>query len=215
MKNILKLIGPLIAVIFLFVLVGKLGFAKISDLRSDVSKETKNKTLLTEKLAFLNEVTAESDQASFTASALPAKNPSLITVSQLKTLAAGSGLFISGIKGGGQVLDNSGVSRVDINFDVDGPRELIIQFLTNIQTIAPISTVEKAKLVELGGAARASVTVRTFFATLPEKLPALTDAVDELTPDERQTLIDVLGLTQPSFVDVTPSQGGREDPFTP
>jgi hypothetical protein len=216
MKETAKLIGPPIVVIILFVLVVKLGFAKIGDLRSDIAKEQKSVTILTEKLNLLSQVDEEADQASFTSAALPPTNPSLTIISQLKTLAASSGLLISGVKAGSQSLDKAEVSKVDINFDIGGDRSAIFQFLQKINTIAPISRVDKVKLVQLGGVSRASVTVRSYFAALPEKLPAISDAITDLTPDEKQTLKDVLGLTQPTFIEVTASQNaGKADPFGP
>lgn len=214
MKNIIRLAGPLVAIVLLFILVGNFGAGKVSEIRASVAKEKKNVTILSQKLSLLNEVTESVSSASLASTALPEKNPALAAISQLKSLAVTQNTLISKIKSGSAGKDKSGISKVDITFDLEGQRSQVFQFLTAIENIAPISRVEKVKLNEIAGATRATITIKSYFAELPTKLPALTDAVNDLTADEKKTLSEVTGLTQPNFVSLPASQGGgKPDPF--
>ena len=90
----------------------------------------------------------------------------------------------------------------------------MLEFLKSIDTIAPITLVDKIKINEVGGTTRAEVSVKSFFAALPTKLPSLTEPLRDLTEAERETLSKISALTQPPFTDIPPSQGeGKIDPF--
>jgi len=215
-KDLFKIFGPILLIFVLSLLVYKVGLGKVLELRKSIATERKNETILQQKLDLLSQVAEDTAQASFSSSALPEKNPALITLSQLKLLAGNSGLLLSNIKAGAAVKGEAGLSSVNVTFDVEGQRSAVIQLLKNISLFAPISKVEKVRLNEVGGILQATVTVKSFFADLPQKLPAISDAIKDLTADDRSILREVLGLTQPLFVDIPPSQvSGKEDPFSP
>lgn len=209
--------GPLLVIAILFIFVAKYAIGKITDVRAKIATERKNETVLQQRLNLLSEIQGDVLSSSdVSLSALPEANPSLIIMTQLKGLAAENALTLSNIKSGGEVADKSGLKRVDISFDAVGPRPLIMQFLQKVETFAPIALVDKVKLNETAGVAKASVTVKSFWADLPTKLPPIDSPLADLTADERKTLTDVVTLTQPVFLEVTPSEaGGREDPFNP
>lgn len=207
---------PLAVIIILFIAVGKFGFSRISELRGRIAQAQRDQTVLTQKLNILKSISETVTSGSPMAlTALPSTNPSLITTSQLKSLASIQEVVISGIKGSGEVKDNSGLSRVNISFEATGGRAQIIAFLKSIGTIAPITLVDKVKITEAGGAVRADVSVKSFWAALPTKLPTLTEPITDLTANETETLTAVTGLTQPSLIEIPVSEGGKADPFSP
>ena len=212
----LNSILPLVVVLILFVIVGRFGFAKISEVGDQVAASQKDQAVLTQKLELLStlgETAAAGSQ--LTAGALPDTNPALIVISQLKGIAGQSGIVIANVKAGAEAKDSSGLSRVDISFEAMGPRAQIIAFAKSVDQIAPITLVDKIKIAESAGAARATISVRSFWAEFPTKLPALTEAISDLTNDERNILGSISNLTQPQFIEVPPSQGAsRPDPFT-
>lgn len=217
LKAILMSFGPLLVIAILFVFVAKYAMGKISEVRGKILTERKNETVLQQRLNLLTEVEGDVLSSSdISLSALPEANPSLMVITQLKSLAAESGITLTNIKSGGGTSDKSNIKRVDVAFDATGARPLIMQFLQRVGTVAPISLIDKVKLNETGGVTRATVTVKSFWADLPTKLPPLDAALPGLTAAEESTLTDVLTLTQPVFLEVTPSEtGGREDPFNP
>jgi hypothetical protein len=215
-KTLLASLLPLLASVLVFVVILKFGFGKISEVRLKVNDAKKNQTVLTQKLDVLNEVSADIlTSSSISSVALPEANPSLSVISQLRRLAVERAINLTNIKTSAEIPDKSGLKRVDVTFDVEGPRVLVLDFFSGIEKFAPISMVEKVKLNEVGGSTRGSVVVKSFWAELPKKLPSLTEKLNDLTNDERATLGDIAALTQPSFVSVPPSDvSGRSDPFS-
>ena len=219
MKNTKLIINstlPLIIVVILFAVVGQFGISKVTDLRNQIEKARKDQTVLAQKLKLLesiSETVAEDSGASL--AALPDANPSLIVISQIKNVSIGNGVLIATIKSSPPVEDSGGLSHVSISFETIGTKSQITSFLKSIANIAPITIIDKIKMTEVGGVARAVVTVKSYWSILPKTLPTLTSPITDLTAAEKKTLEDVSALTQPSFVTVPPSEGvGKTDPFS-
>ena len=146
-KIVLKSLIPLLIAIILFVIVGNFGFTKISDIRSRISKAERDQKILTQKLDILRNVEANGEAMSNIAvAALPDSNPSLSVISQLKTLAGMNGVILSEIKAGASST-GSGIYPVSITFNVSGSRAQINSFITGIDKFAPISVVERIKII--------------------------------------------------------------------
>lgn len=214
-KNVLMSVGPLAGVIVLFIIVGNYGFGRIGDLRSQISKAQSDKQLLTGKLNTLrtvNEIASTGSQAA--SSALPAKNSSLIVLTQVKSLAGQKQVVINNLKSGSETKGSTGVSSTAISFDLVGPREGVLSFLDQIERTAPIVLLTKIKMSENGGETRATITLNSFWAALPTQLPAITQSITELSSDENSLLENISNLVQPQFVEVPPAQGaGKTNPF--
>ena len=204
----------LLVSIILFVFGAKMGIAKISEQSSSLNEARKIQGVLQQKESLLRQIEPEiSSQVDVLANVVPEKNPALIMISQLKNLALVSGVTITTFKIGAQ-NDTGVVSFVDLSYDADGALSSIIPFLNTVKTLAPISTIETAKINQQGGLASANVRIRVYFAGYPTKLPSLTEAVNQLTSEE-ETLLDTLsGLSLPSFTTLTPQEPTvRESPF--
>lgn len=215
--NSLKIIIPLLVIIPLFIFIGKFGLAKVVSIRGKISLAQKQEKVLSQKFSLLTDVEETAASASLlTSSALPSQNPSLSVMSQIRIISKESALNPINIKSGASVQDKAGISRVDVSFDVEGGRSVILDFLKKVGTFAPITVVEKVKLNDLGGVTRAEVTLKAFYAEFPKKLPGLTEAINDLTNDEKNILDEILELRQPQFVSLTPSAPNeRLDPFSP
>lgn len=213
-KAIINSVIPLVAALILFLLVGNFGISKINDIRAQIDSARVDQNVLTQKLSTLQALSGTiSNYTSAASTALPDANTSLAVTSQLKNLAIANTLLITNLKSGGEAKDTTGLSRVDITFDADGGKAQIISFLKSIAGIAPITTVDKIQINESGGMAKANVTVKSYWAALPATLPTTTQALNSLTPDEQAVLTQVSTLSQPTFVNITPTSGGRSNPF--
>jgi Tfp pilus assembly protein PilO len=200
--------------IILFVFGARTGIAKISEQSSTLNEARKTQGVLQQKERLLRQIETEvSSQVDVLANVVPEKNPALIMISQLKNLALVSGVTITTFKIGAQ-NDAGMVSFVDLSYDADGALTSIIPFLNTVKTLAPISTIDTAKINQQAGAASANVRIRVYFAGYPTKLPSLTEVVNELT-DEEEGLLDTLsGLTLPVFSTLNPQEPTvRENPF--
>lgn len=208
---------PLIGVIALFIFAVPFGISQISGVRDKISKASTVQNTLTQKLDLLTNISVSAvSETDALAIALPDSNPALVTLSQIKILASAGGLSTTGVKGGSEVKDKSGLLRVDITFDLRGSRDAIMSFLKGVENISPITVVTKLKLNESGGGSLANITVSSFWSPLPTKIPAVTDPERDLTADEKNTIAKVSALNPPIFTEVPASEtSGRSDPFTP
>lgn len=216
-KSVIKVALPLLAVLVLFAIVGKFGFGKISDVRGQVAAAQTEQKVLNQKLNILTNVAVTGEQFSNLAvSALPDSNPALAVISQLKILAGTDGLLISEVKSSAPIEDPTGVSVVNVLFNITGSRVQIESFINKIGSIAPITIVDKIKIIESApGASTGNITVKSFWASFPAKIPPVSEAISDLTPEEQQVMQDLNVLKQPVFNQIPPAQGGKSDPFSP
>jgi hypothetical protein len=213
----IKAIVPFFIVVILFATVGQFGFGKIVVIRDQIATAQSDQKVLTQKLDILKNVqNAGAESSTLVVSALPDANPALSVFSQIKILAGSVGVTLSGIKAGAPAVDTTGFSTVDIFFNAIGPRNQVESFINAISSFAPISIVDKIKISESApGAALANVSVKSFWAPFPTKVPEITSAITDLTVAEKQTLQDLGKLTQPVFATVQAGGGGKADPFSP
>lgn len=213
---LLKKILPLLGTIILFVIVGQFGFGKIFEIRAQIGTAETNQKTLTQKLDILRNISGTGAQMSnFAVAALPDSNPSLAIMSQIKILAGSNLLAISELKVGSPVVDPTGVSMVGISFNLTGTMTQIESFVESVDNLAPISNVDKIKLSEsASGSALGVISVKSFFAPFPTKVPAITQAIPDLTVDEQTTLQNISKFTQPTFSEVPAASAGKTDPFS-
>lgn len=215
-KDIINSTLPLLIVVILFVVIGNFGIGRINLLRQEISQARNDQATLTQKVETLKTITTVAETGSQAATAaLPGANSSIAVLSQLKTYSLKNGVFISNLKSGDEIQDTNGLSRVDMSFDVTGLKAGIIAFLQDLQGAAPVVLVNSVKLTESAVETRGTVSLRSYWASFPTKLPAVTDQVLGLTNDEQATLVKVNALSQPQFVKLPPSVGGRLNPFAP
>ncbi len=214
---VIKAVLPFVVVIILFIVVGNFGFGKITEIRDQVAGAQNEQKTLTQKLDVLKNIqTLGAQSSNLVAAVLPDNNPSLSVVSQIKILAGNAGIILSQVKAGSPTVEASGLSAVSITFGANGPRAQVESFINTISSFAPISIVNRIKITESApGAATANITVKSFWAPFPTKIPPVTSAIVDLTPAEKQTLQNLGSLTQPIFTAIQSSPGGRSDPFAP
>lgn len=220
LQNNLKVITvpalSLLGVILVFLLAGSFVWGKISDLIAQYNQEQQTSAMLKEKLNSLQSTGAQiSDFAQSLTIALPQSNSSLTLLSQAKSLASQDSLNLQNIKGGSEVKE-SGTSHAEVSFDVEGSVANIFNFVSQTKNIAPINKVTRVKLSSTGSLARANITINAYWASLPTKIPAVSDPLAAITPDEQKLLQDLSSLTSPQLQELSPSAGGggRSDPFS-
>lgn len=219
-ENILtvaKTFLPLVVVIILFTIVGQFGFGKIRDIRNQIETAKSDQKILTQKLDILRKIEDTGEQSSnLVVVALPDSNPSLLVVSQIKLLAGKNGLTIGGLKASSPAAGTTGLSSVNISFTLTGSRPQIESFIKGVSSFAPITIVDRIKINESGpGISMGGITLKSFWAAFPTKVPAVSQALADFTPAEQQTLQDLRSLTLPIFSQVPAGQGGKSDPFSP
>ncbi len=209
-------VGPVIFIIFLFLLLGYFALNKINQIRSQITEIKQKNAVLTEKLDLLRSVAltgvVDSNEA---ANSLPESNPALAVVSQLKTLASNNGLILGTLKTKSNPSDTENINSVTISFNVVGGRSEVENFLLDINNIAPITQLNKLILKETTGTVEGDVSVDSYWSALPKVLPTNIEDFQALTTEEKEVLAKVRNLTQPVLVELPPPDGGsgKEDPF--
>lgn len=213
-KTILKPVLFFIVLIILSIIVAKEGFARISSLRNQLDAEKQKEAILAQKESLLREVAADTSvNTEVSLAAVPAKNPALIALSQFKTLSSDKSVLLSNIKVGMEAKETD-LSSIEIRLDVEGNLSSVLDFMKTINTLLPITLVEKVKLSSQGEISRASVIVKVFFSSYPTQLTSLTEPLEGLTTEEKAVLAKLAQSVMPSFVEVQPLPVGlRANPF--
>lgn len=208
--------APLAIVLLLFLIVGNFGIKKVNTIRTQVSDETASQRILAQKVNLLQTVsTSLGNSPDIATTALPGSNSALTVISQLKNLGFANSVLLTNIKSGSESKDASGLSKVDISFEISGTKEQVIAFVKSIPGIAPITLVDSVKLNESLGESRANIGVKSYWSVLPTSLPKVTQSLTDLTVDEKKILVTVGTLTQPVFLTLPAAGGsGKADPFS-
>ena len=189
----------------IFVFAIKTGINKISSQRAQLKTLQRTENTLLEKENILKE--AQTDILThfrFSGIALPNENPSLVTLVQIKNLAAGFLLPLDEIKISGTGL-GEGASNIGFSFKVLGDLEQIILFLKDTSTLSPITTIDKVELSGMDNITSADVKLKTFWLAYPEKLPSVTDPVKKITDNEIAVIEEMAKLIPPAFSNLSPT----------
>lgn len=218
-KELQYLTKPLTILFVLVVLIGvviSIAFRQITglvDIKSDLDT---NQTKLSEKLDTLESVKKIlNDNINFVDIALPYRASVLYGLSQVKNLALKNAVIVTNLKAGSLVLEDNGISKNSLIFEVEGTELDIHNFLLSFYKSLPLMTIDKLKINKSDGMARATVTLYVYSADLPEKIPAVTESVSGLTSDDIKILTTLSSYTSPTFFDPkTKENPERFDPFS-
>lgn len=207
-------LGSLVVLIVLVIIFFQFTLAKISSQSEEINKTKKEENVLNSKIALLSEaedsITNQSEALSLY---LPSKNSSLSIISQIKNGASLNLVSAENIKVGVENKTGS-LSKVDINFDIDGSVPAILSYLKSFKTSMPITIFSKIKITGSGEMVRASITITGFWSPLLTKIPAITEPIKELTPDEITLIEKISTYTRPTFSEVLPTNPQpRSNPF--
>ena len=170
----------------------------------------KKQSTLTQKWNILRSISqVSSNWADLTLYALPKTNPSLQYLSQLRLLAAENGLILSDVKvsSGGETAGN--LSAINGSFSVLGAKESITSFCQSLGRMAPLTVISKIDLSDGGGASKADIGTRTFYASLPKTIPSISQSITDLTASEKELITEIESLSTPAIGQTfTPSTEG-------
>ncbi|MFV1917393.1 MAG: hypothetical protein ACC618_02865, partial [Patescibacteria group bacterium] len=185
--NIRILIVPAVVVSTMVVLVivaFHQGFSRISSQLKELEEAKKIESVLQEKVDLLRQLEGEVlSQADISLIAMPEKNPSILTFSQLTSLATEKGLEITERKARPKFQEKSALSTMRISYSFEGNIDQIVDFLQAIKTYAPVTTVGKVD-IELKEVLTGEVSLTVYWGDFPKELPALTEPIKNLDTKE-------------------------------
>lgn len=208
-------LGILVALAILSFISYRIAYSKISTQREEVAVAKETEKVLSDKQKVLTQVDANiGSYVNSVAASVPEKNPVLMMISQLKSLAGTRSITINNLKGGSEVNSQESIPVVALDFEVGGSLDSVLDFLKSFETVAPLSTIDQLKIAQSAGNAQTEVSLKLYFSPFPQKFPALTEPITELTADEKELLAKLQQLKLPSFVNLAPQTPSlRTTPF--
>lgn len=206
----------LIALLLLFVFSVRTGISKIQVLQSNINSQKGVENTLRQKEELLKSVEESvSDQTAAVNSALPGKNPVLLTMYQVRSLGLDGLIRLSGSKVGTTGTKESSLDAIGMTFNIQGQIEDVLKSINKLKLITPLTVIDKVEFQIDGYNASADVSISSYWSPLPEKIPSLTQPVSDITQEEKDILSSLLSLTQPPFGDeLLPQEPAeRDNPF--
>lgn len=204
----------LIVLAILLIAAAPTVLSKLSSQRAELAGSVKDENVVNSKISLLREIEPQSlTQTNLAVIAVPQKNPALIVLSQLKNLAALNSVTLDNLKVSTAVKEEN-LSKIEIGFDVDGVFSGVVTFVRALGGMAPLIRIEKVKISQAAGAARAETSITAYWAAYPEKLPPILEPAQGLSNDEKDLIARFARLTPPTFLEVAPqSPSVRVNPF--
>jgi hypothetical protein len=201
------------------VIMGGYFLSEIATLTDSTEKVSTEIAALTERKEILQNVNSISTEAISRAQiALPTANNSLSLVSQIRTVATEQGLVIKNLDLIAQKAGEGTLAQSVLNFDVDGEALAIVKFVYGLKRVAPVISVDTVSLSSSSGGASANaiISVRSPWAAVPTKLPALTEPITALNAQETELSAELASYRYPFTTTVESSESadvGRVNPF--
>ncbi len=214
LKTISLPLGSMVFLVIVFLFGGNFAFERIKTLSSELEEARATTATLQDKASSLETTQQQvTNFADSLVSALPDKNSSLLLISQLRTLATENSIILQNLKVGSEVKEAQ-IAHVDVTFDIEGQSTSLINFILQTRGIAPLNKVTRVRINSSGETSRANVTIGSYYAEFPTKIPAVSDPLQKITADEEKTLAQIASLRRPQFLLLTPSlQIEKVDPF--
>lgn len=155
------------------------------------------------------------------ATVLPAENSVLLVTSQVRTTAVSNKVTI-------KTLTTSSISSdadpqagsTQVGIIVEGQSNSVLDFLTSLTTQAPLIELGGVNFVTNPTTTVAQVTLNSYWAPFPTQLPAITESISALTPEETTLLTQLASYTSPVINSDTPDSSSsaiivNTSPFSP
>lgn len=216
--NIRILAVPVILAVVLAILtllIGQRGISQIASKLKDLQEAKKAETGLEARTNVLQRLEGVVlSQADVSRIALPEKDPSLLMLGQVKSILEKHNLEIKGIRTRRAAKLGKEIAVGQVSFNVSGELENVLEFLKEIKTFAPISTLEGVSIIIEGSQVSVNTTLFIFWSGFPTEIPAITTPINELSTEEKALLEKVTRLTKPEFNNLNPTEpSNRQDPF--
>lgn len=205
----------IIVLSFMALKIGQNGIARITTKIKELREAQRVEHTLDARATLLGrEEGVVLGQADLSTVALPEKNPSLLMLNQLSLAAERHALDLAGKKVAQGVPTGQGVLSGQVSFVLIGNLQEIIEFLKEIKTLAPISTIDEVNIKIDGGEARVNANLSVYWSSFPRELPPISQPIDKLSQEEQSLINRISQLLKPEFVTLPPSAPvEREDPF--
>jgi hypothetical protein len=219
-KNFLLPVGVIVAILVLGVVVANFLLSKVSSTLAFTHEQETQNQVLKDRLSTLQELSEGiRTSVNIAALAIPDQNPSVLIVSQLKSIAGTYDIVLSNLTINALGLEGTDgqVVTYDVAFEAAAPDyESVSLFIDNLSKVTPLVNLSSLEITTATGAVSAEVKLIGFSSPFPSALPALDAPISGLTPEETDVLNTVGSFVHPNVIDqVAPQEfTPREDPFS-
>ncbi|HEX6977383.1 MAG TPA: hypothetical protein VF185_03430 [Patescibacteria group bacterium] len=214
----LRFLGVPLGILATIVVLSLVSFKIFSDRSTDENNQiatlTAQSSILDQKLSALQTVGSTINAAQNISLALPSDNPTFIISNQIKRYSQDTSVSVESVQIGQEVVDTKGVSHADVSVDAVGNPISILAFANKLKNASPLTLGNNIVITQKGGETRATIALSVFWAAFPEKLPAITEPISELTADEKEIIAKIAALQTPFLVTGT-EQPVASQPATP
>lgn len=215
----LKKLGMPLAILVALVAVGFIGFqllwSQINTLRSELALSRETEVALAAKLQVLNDFEVARGNL-FTAilAAIPAENPSIMAISQIRNKSATSGVLVDSIEISRATASDVGTSYVDIGFNVSGSVDNVLGFSQTLSSTAPLGRTEKIDMSASSEGTTAKIIYRVYYSSLPDTIPGIADTLAAFNEDDNNILQKLSTLERAEVTNIEPQAPSlRANPF--
>ena len=211
----LPLVYVIILVVISYVAINT-GMSKISQQKKNLAQGKKTESVLRDKEQTLLEASVViTPYVDYSTQALPDRNPSLVVISQIKTLGLKKEVELTDLAISGFSEATKGISSAGMTMEIRGDKDKAVDFIRSTRVIAPIIIIDAIEMDFSGDAVSADLKTQSFWKPLPQELGKISDPIDKLTETEIEILEEIAQLEAPSFYDVSPSGPyTRGNPFS-
>lgn len=209
-------VGMIVGVLVLFIFVIPTSYSHIVSRFEAYKNDKKTEGILSQKLAVLQSVPPEIlTKTSQTVAALPEKNPVLLVSSQIKEIATSHEAVVSEVKTGQISEGGNNVNQIELIVGIDAESfETLIQVAEEVRKRSPVANLSSVEMQGEESTKHGVFHLLTYWSQLPEALPAVTDPLSPLSPEETALVNQISSLTPPQFTILTPQTNEvRENPF--
>ncbi len=218
-----KLVLP--AGVALFMIVGSVFLAnflytRITQILAETAQQDTKNNILEGRLATLQALSEDiKEGANAVTFAIPDKNPSVLILNQLKSLAGDNNILLENISISSQPLaEETGLVSYTISFEAQASStQILIDFVDGLSSVTPIINISTLEIKSgLASDVTATLGLMAYSAPFPEQLPALEEPLVGLSPEEQSVLDTIQTFTRPEvFTSGDPATQvvPRENPF--
>jgi hypothetical protein len=209
-------LGLLIGILVFFIFVVPTSYSQITSRIQSFKSNQEVEDVLTKKLAVLENTSPEVlEKSPQTVIVLPDKNPVLSLISQVKEIAITQNSLVSEVKTGSITEIEENLHRIEFTVGIDAPDFITIaKIVDEIGKRAPVSSVDLLEMQDQLTIKHANLQVSAYWSPLPDSLPAVTDPLSALSPDELALLNQISSFSAPQFSTLSPeADTQRENPF--
>jgi len=216
--NLRILITPLLLaliILFLGFFIVKNGMERITFKLEELENLESTVVTLQEKVDILREIEGIIlSHADTTVVAIPEKNSTLVMLTHLTSVSEEKSVQIINKRTQSQQIGEEGLVSAKININTTSDFNSILDYLMNLEDMAPLSTIDEVDLSKNGEITSGNLALSVYWGDFPTRIPPITEPIKTLTAEEEDLIKLLAKLKRPDFIELAPSTPTiRENPF--